>query len=70
MRDKLKSILKKVRYDSVIFNVWTNDSTIRTSDDMIVETVQLKLFMEMIYGQLKGEVAAFCKAYYVIEIKK
>ena len=50
MREKIESLLEKDYYDFVILHVGTNDSTRRSSEDMLVEMIQLKQFVETMYG--------------------
>ena len=46
MRDKLHPILENVSYDVIVLHVGTNDSTTRTSQDMLAETIKLKQYIE------------------------
>ena len=49
MRGKLESISDKASYEYIIINVGTTDSTTRTSEEMLVDTMELKQYVENTY---------------------
>ena len=50
MRNNLNDILERESFEVVILHVGTNDTVIRTSDDMIVEIKQLKQYIEISFS--------------------